>query len=215
MKTPKLLVLPGSSHPGKPLFPFHQFWDPAHTVTTTPTKPHLVRGPPTHPSPSPPGGGARSSSGPKALASAWTAVAGEGALRATRPRCCSRNRSVSAWCSGSVGGSSTSPTGPATSAGRDSQPEPVSQASDHPGIHPWSLGHPALSAFTPQRPVRLCCSLRGQHSCRQRQQEALHCIVQGGAVPLLQVTQGPVCGYGRVSQCSLVNVPAPPITRGK
>lgn len=96
---------------------------PAHPLEPHPRTPdhthHVPWVLPPHPSVSPPGGGERSSSGPKAPANAWTAVAGAGALRATRPRCCSRNRSVSAWCSGSVGGSSTGPTGPAASAGRE------------------------------------------------------------------------------------------------
>lgn len=76
-----------------------------------------------HPSGAPPGGGeggggARSSSGPKVAPRARTAGPGAGARPATRPRCWSRKRSVSAWCSGSVGGSSAGPTGPAASADR-------------------------------------------------------------------------------------------------
>lgn len=87
--------------------------------------------PPAHPSGAPPGGGegggARSSSGPKVAPRARTAGPGAGARRATRPRCWSRNRSVSARCSGSVGGSSAGPTGPAASADRrPEQGEPES-----------------------------------------------------------------------------------------
>lgn len=76
-----------------------------------------------HPSGAPPGGGedgggVRSSSGPKVAPRARTAGPRAGARRATRPRCWSRKRSVSARCSGSVGGSSAGPTGPAASADR-------------------------------------------------------------------------------------------------
>lgn len=61
-------------------------------------------------------GGARSRSGPKAVARACTVGPRAGARRAARPRCRSRKRSVIARCSGSVGGSSTGPRGPRASA---------------------------------------------------------------------------------------------------
>lgn len=91
-----------------------------------PTRPFPSQAPPpqaqaAHPTGATPGGGeggARSSRGPNATPSARTAGPGAGARRATRLRCWSRKRSVSAWCSGSVGGSRVGPTGPAASADR-------------------------------------------------------------------------------------------------
>lgn len=92
---------------------------PPLSASTQPRPPESA----SHPSGAPPGGGeggggARSSSGPKVAPRARTAGPGAGARPATRPRCWSRKRSVSAWCSGSVGGSKAGPTGPAASADR-------------------------------------------------------------------------------------------------
>lgn len=82
---------------------------------------------------------------------ARTAGPGAGARPATRPRCWSRKRSVSAWCSGSVGGSNAGPTGPAASADRwpglsEPGPEPAcpmpSPARASLQIYPAGLGVP-------------------------------------------------------------------------
>lgn len=119
------------------------------------------------------GGGAPSSRGPKATPRARTAGPGAGARRATRPRCWSRKRSVSARCSGSVGGSSTGPTGPAASADNTTKQGELGSSAPAPPSPGFS------TRLTPQGTTGLGSGLQGHEGCRQRQQETLDAISQG------------------------------------